>query len=180
MGHNSAKLDPVSLFLNNEKLIRFSIRDWLAQAPYLEDDMIGEGRIALWRACLNFKPDKGYKFSTYAVSVIRRAVERNVFSYLNRQKRQATVLSYHAVIEGGDEYADFWLVDDSMDKVIDNIEAKVVIKKFSKTNREWWLSKVLGFTGDEIAEMLNIKPSTARLRVRRSNQRLQEKLKAVV
>lgn len=180
MGHNSAKLDPVSLFLNNEKLIRFSIRDWLAQAPYLEDDMIGEGRIALWRACLNFKPDKGYKFSTYAVSVIRRAVERNVFSYLNRQKRQATVLSYHAVIEDGDEYADFWLVDDSMDKVIEHIDAKRVIKKFSNMNPEWWLSTVLGFTGDEIAKMLRINPSTARLRVRRSNKLLRERLRDVI
>lgn len=41
---------------------------------YLEDDLIQEGMIALWKACTDYDENKGIEFSTYATICISNAM----------------------------------------------------------------------------------------------------------
>ena len=61
----------------HEGLVHWVVRrQWLGELPYAE--ALHVGRIALWRALQGYDPTRGYAFSTYAVTAIRRAVWRAV------------------------------------------------------------------------------------------------------
>ena len=62
-----------SLLRENDGLIHTIIRrQGIAGIEY--EDLIQEGRIALWQSILHFDPGRGYAFSTYAWSAIRHQV----------------------------------------------------------------------------------------------------------
>jgi RNA polymerase sigma factor (sigma-70 family) len=48
------------------------------------DDLVQEGRIALWRAVLGFDPQRGVAFSSYA----GKAIERRIWQAVARARRQ--------------------------------------------------------------------------------------------
>jgi RNA polymerase sigma factor (sigma-70 family) len=50
------------------------------------DDLVQEGRIALWRAVLGFDPQRGVAFSTYAGT----AIERRIWQVVARARRHRT------------------------------------------------------------------------------------------
>lgn len=68
---------------HHEGLIHAVIRhSWVGESRY--DDLLQEGRIALWRAICGFAPQKGYAFSTYAWPII----ERQIWRAIRQEQRQ--------------------------------------------------------------------------------------------
>lgn len=60
------------LYHQNTNLVYSYIRkNDIYLSGYDLEDLYQEGLLALWRACLNYNPSRGVKFSTYAVTCIR-------------------------------------------------------------------------------------------------------------
>lgn len=71
----AASHTPEQLIARNLKLVPYVVNQH--RRTYLpEEDLMQVGRLALWRAACGFDPAQGHRFSTYAVTAIRRAVER--------------------------------------------------------------------------------------------------------
>ena len=66
------------LLARHERLVRYVVRNQIwGGVP--EDDLLQEGRIALWRAIEGYDPRRGAAFSTYASVAIARAVWRATY-----------------------------------------------------------------------------------------------------
>ena len=60
----------------NVRLVRKAVRK-MGPASCNEDDMMQDGMIALMRAVQKFDPERGFRFSTYAMNWLRQAVTRS-------------------------------------------------------------------------------------------------------
>ena len=72
-----------ALLLHHEGLIHFLVQRQ-AGGGVAYDDLVQDGRIALWRAVLGFDPQRGVAFSTYA----GKAIERRIWQAVARARRQ--------------------------------------------------------------------------------------------
>lgn len=85
-----------SLVLDNEALVRFLLKSYAWRDDY--EDLLQEGRLALYQAAEKYDPAKG-KFSSFAARYIRNGIQRILRSE-NREKRRcpgATVSLNEAV-----------------------------------------------------------------------------------
>lgn len=64
------------LILSNQRLVAYAVRKYIGMMDY--DDLIQEGNIGLITAVEKFDPTMGYKFGTYAVTVIKRRVYKRI------------------------------------------------------------------------------------------------------
>ena len=65
------------LLRENAGLVWMTIeRQWRGLAEF--DDLQQEGRIGLWQAIMGYDPERGYRFSSYAVIAIRNQIWRAV------------------------------------------------------------------------------------------------------
>lgn len=73
-----------------------------------QEDLMQEGYLALWRACLTFNESLGYRFSTYAGSSIRFGMS----SFLRKENKVSnrTVSIYDVIAEDG-EGEELYLID---------------------------------------------------------------------
>jgi len=62
-----------ALLVRHEGLVHYIVRHQI-WGGVAEDDLLQEGRIALWRAIEGYDPERGAAFSTYASVAIARAV----------------------------------------------------------------------------------------------------------
>ena len=69
-----------SFIRNNQKLVMSCAFEFASNCGLDMADLIQEGNLGLLRAVRNFKPELGYKFSTYAVWVIEQFMTRGVRS----------------------------------------------------------------------------------------------------
>jgi RNA polymerase sigma factor (sigma-70 family) len=72
------KKTPRELFDENQRLVGYCARKWFSRltASVDIDDLMQEGRLGLWRACIKFNPDLGHQFSTFAVPWINGSMSR--------------------------------------------------------------------------------------------------------
>lgn len=106
LAKTAAKLAAEKLFNAYQSLVHRVYNDKFKQYEsnyIIADDLLQEGMIALWKACLNFDPERGVKFVTYAYTGIYQAM----LCYAQRQfaKSQNNV-SLSAVICKTDKIAD--------------------------------------------------------------------------
>ncbi|MFA7109707.1 MAG: sigma-70 family RNA polymerase sigma factor [Sphaerochaetaceae bacterium] len=71
-------------FTDNELLIYFTLKKHYPDLLF-DEDIKQIAAMGLWRACNNYNPSKG-AFSTYAVNVIYRQVQRHLFLECRRNK----------------------------------------------------------------------------------------------
>jgi len=76
--------DKNSLVLDNEALVRFLLKSYAWRDDY--EDLLQEGRLALYQAAEKYDPAKG-KFSSFAARYIRNSIQRILRSE-NRGKRR--------------------------------------------------------------------------------------------
>lgn len=68
-------MTPEELFDQNTKLVYYLI--WKFKIPQNHyDDVVQEAMLGLWEACVRFKPELGYEFSTYAVPMIQGRIQK--------------------------------------------------------------------------------------------------------
>ena len=65
-------MTPEELFAENEKLVYFVYNKHFnsSENHLYKEDLLQEGRLYLWKACLLFDDSKNLKFSTFAVTII--------------------------------------------------------------------------------------------------------------
>ena len=75
-----APSEAVEHFLRNEALCACVVRHF-SLPPFVErEDALSECRVALWKACLTYDPDRGTGFASYAIPVMRH----DLIKFLNR------------------------------------------------------------------------------------------------
>ncbi|MDI3298362.1 MAG: sigma-70 family RNA polymerase sigma factor [Bacillota bacterium] len=124
------------------------------------DDLVQEGRLALWRAAHHYQADRA-AWSTYAVAAIRRAILR----WLERHRE--TGLSLNATApETGTEIED---LIPSLHDVEAQVEARLAWEAAAPETR----MAAMGYEGSEIAAALGLRyRSTANRRIRQDRRRL--------
>lgn len=68
-------MTPEELFSKNQKLVNYCAMGFNVPT-YLYEDLLQEGRLALWKACQNFDETKGFAFATYAIPSIKGAYHK--------------------------------------------------------------------------------------------------------
>lgn len=74
-------MNPETLFEENQKLVLFTINRYF-KAHIYNEDVFSAGNLGLWKACLNFKPEKG-AFSTIAVRYIQGYIQHELLDHNN-------------------------------------------------------------------------------------------------
>ena len=123
------------LIEKNEKLVyhvwnkRFSAYEtnWA-----YKDDLIQIGRIALWKACLNFDPSKGSEFSSYACQAIYNGMLCAITRKYN--KFMSNEVSYETIVYTDPEGNTVTITDTiPSEDAFDAIEMKVAVEQFLST-----------------------------------------------
>lgn len=122
------------------------------------DDLLSEGMFALSRSVQRFNPWAGYRFSTYACNAIWRALLRMRKVASRQHQRFPTqpdeVLEEPLEAEGerGDKSLRIERLNDALDRNLadlDDLEAKVLAKRFPRTGQP-------GLTYKEIGEAVDL------------------------
>ena len=125
----------------NLMLVPFTINRFLRSMSIEYEDMVSIGYIALCRAAWRYNPDRGYKFSSYAVAAICRLIRVEMISR-SRQKRGVNCVTvsfdeimaskpYDAYGDGCDYFRNNALTGyepDFADKVLDKVLCEPVWK----------------------------------------------------
>lgn len=100
-------MTPLERFEENERLVFHVYHTEFGSHEEECEELISEGRLALWKACCNFNESRGVQFSTYAVTAIRNSI----WNYLNRIKRHAMVCSLDEKISEDSDGCPMCLID---------------------------------------------------------------------
>lgn len=116
-------------------------------AKNYKEDLIQEGLIALWRACLFYKEETGLQFSTYAYPAIRWGIYKAYNTLVKHDSNRVDAETMENYVESLE----------SLDKT-DQTELLTVLEMLqqepSKTNQAVQLT-LQGYTQREIAQKLN-------------------------
>lgn len=79
------------LYNENQGLVPFAVRKVVKRAP--DEDLLQEGKVALWMATGHFDPSLGYEFSTFATVFIKNEIKK----YLTRRSKMIRVPDHRAM-----------------------------------------------------------------------------------
>lgn len=120
-------------FEDNMGLVYKVFNDKFHDARYLEDDLIQEGTIELWKACQEFDESRGVKFSTYATKRISNAMSQ---FFKHEKLVKAKCISLETEIDSSQAPATYLDVEESDD--YENMMAEM-----DKQDQEKMLEKVM-------------------------------------
>lgn len=117
----------------NMPLVGFTINKYLKSVDMDYDDMTSVGYIGLCKAVAKYRPESGYKFSTYAAMTIVRCIQRDMMPMKWKKRGFGYVtISYDMVLEEAEDgrAKEFMLgyEPDFSDNVIDRILCEPVWK----------------------------------------------------
>ena len=153
-------MTPEELYFQNEPLVRWTIKKYYPD--FIDDeDLIQEGRIGLWRACLAYDEKKGLKFSPVAVSYIRNALRHGYEKLYGRSlgKRQFlwNVQSLYESI-GCDDLLLKDIIPGDTDVAFLDISG--ALSRMSDRDREILYLTIAGFSQKEIAKKVHVSERT--------------------
>ena len=172
-------MTPEERFEKNKNLVYFVAHNkasgYMADTN-IQDDLIQEGFIALWKCCLNFDDSKGAAFSTYAI----HAIENNMVNFAVRHaKRVSKLMSIQDPIFSGEKSGDFSYEQVLCDPHLDSAEIGILSQVEEIVKRIGGVSGVVvqkileGYTQKEIGSTIGISQST----VSRIINKIREELK---
>lgn len=133
-------------YIRHEKLVHLVIRRhfmWMIRLGYCMDDMVQEGRIAIWRAEKEYTPEKGRETTYYARCVYNRL--HHVFVWPHQsQKRMSDRLTVPITQRVGGEDGDELTLLDTLvaqdanpaDVAIDRALADAYVRKIARNPRQ--------------------------------------------
>lgn len=153
-------MTPEELYSQNEPLVRWTIKKYYPD--FMDDeDLIQEGRIGLWRACLAYDEKKGLKFSPVAVSYIRNALRHGYQKLYGRSLGKRRFLwSVQSLYEpiGHDDL----LLQDTIPGDTDAafLDISGALSRMSERDREILYLTIDGFSQKEIAKRVGVSERT--------------------
>lgn len=156
--------------LENKKLVYFIINKYYPERRN-DEDIIQVGMIGLWKAIELFDESKGYKFSTFATTVIRNAIKQELRSEKTDSRRAN--LDCNQLFQEEDEEQMYEEVDptDAMDSQL-SIEAYK--EKLCKVDKIILQLKEEGETNASIADTVNSSEETVRRAWKRIMREIEE------
>lgn len=103
-------MSPEELFIENQALVPFTLSQLLQL--HKDQDLLQEGYIGLWNACLTFDESKGCKFSTYATYCIRNAILKAL--YKSNQNNKLQVISLQTPVSTQDSLEEELTIQDTI------------------------------------------------------------------
>lgn len=135
---------------------------WLCGDRHIAEDITQETFLRAWRSLDSLKDDKAAK--AWLITILRR---ENARRFERKQFDYADV---------GEEH---WQDNDSMSQE-DHIEHYLLRRQIAQLEPEYreplLLQLILGFSGDEIAQLLDLNPNTVMTRLFRARNQLKELL----
>lgn len=153
-------MTPEELYSRNEPLVRWTIKKYYPD--FMDDeDLMQEGRIGLWRACLAYDEKKGLKFSPVAVSYIRNALRHGYEKLYGRSLGKRRLLwSVQSLYEpiGHDDL----LLQDIIpgDTDVAFLDISGALSRMSDRDREILYLMIDGFSQKEIAKRVHVSERT--------------------
>ena len=120
-------MDRYKLFEENRYFPYFILHKYFASLRFNEDAQ-QVANIALWKACRTFNSEKGFKFSTYAHSVIRN----DILLYLRANKKREKL---HCVSMDVPVFEDLNIADIIVDKKSQEFEDEIALADVIKSLR---------------------------------------------
>ena len=85
-------MTPEELFQNNIRLSTyFANRYQDGILAYYREEILGEARIGLWKAATRFNPDKGFAFTTFAVTCIKSEILHFISNFARKINREFSI-----------------------------------------------------------------------------------------
>lgn len=157
-------MDKAEMFLNNQGLATYVALKWFAKSPTeIHDDIVGEARIGLWKACLTFNSDKGVRFSTYA----GRCIDNQISMFLRKSKKCIDAISLETEIGDGLTLNDTLSYEPDFDaRLVDNDFLESISGfKYTKMN-------ISGMNQRQIAKRVGVSPTWICKMLQREKQQL--------
>lgn len=167
---NSDETAREKLILHNMRLVAHVVKRYSSSAEDPED-LISIGTIGLLKAVNTFHPDKGSKFSTYAIRCIENEIlmffrsrkkmrsEVSIFEPIGTDKEGHAILLYD-ILEG--ENADFVLMTEQksmMQKMMENLNRILTPRELEIIGYRYGIGGKKELTQREIAARMNISRS---------------------
>lgn len=145
---------------------------------HLEDDLVQEGLLGLWKACNTFDPEKGAEFSTYAV----KCIKNEMGMFLRKIGKSQEELSLDRPLNTECNATFLHLVeevnveeDDSKSEAI-----QMLIDVAKETGNERLIElKLQGMKQVDIAKELHVHPATISERMRFLYEKVRNKLNII-
>lgn len=162
-------MTPEQRFEENCPLIGFIFQKHFKQymGTKYHEDLMQEGYLALWRACLTFNESLGYQFSTYAGTSIRFGMN----SFLRKENKVSnkTVSIYDVIAENG-EGEELYLIDALSTATESSFTKETVdlcIRELCELDQKIVQAILSEHTQKETADMCNTSQSTVSRCLRR-------------
>lgn len=153
-------MTPEELYSRNEPLVRWTIKKYYPD--FMDDeDLMQEGRIGLWRACLAYDEKKGLKFSPVAVSYIRNALRHGYEKLYGRSPRKRQLLwNAQSLYEpiGRDDLLLQDIIPGNTD--VGFLDISGALNRLSERDRRILCLSVAGFSQKEIAKRVGVSERT--------------------
>lgn len=171
-------MDNKQRYKENEKLVYYVLRKSFP-ALLTDEDMIQEAKIGLWKACIAFREEKGYSFSSYAYKVIYNAI----LSALKKNSRriegrsEVTTLSIHQPINPEDPeltYEDILLGQEDFE-YRKSEQMDFIFRTLSAKERPICKMIMNGMTRCEVAKVFGVSRQCINAKVMKIRKKLEEK-----
>ena len=155
-------MTPEQRFKENTSLVGFMLNKHFKQyiGTRYHEDLMQEGNLALWRACLTFNEALGYQFSTYAGASIRFGMN----SFLRKENRVINnVVSLYDVIAENGEGEEVCIIDALSNAPEVNFTKEIVemcVREMSDSEQVIVRLLLSKHTQKETAVLCNISQST--------------------
>nr|DAT69342.1 MAG TPA: DNA directed RNA polymerase subunit [Caudoviricetes sp.] len=153
-------MTPEELYSRNEPLVRWTIKKYYPD--FMDDeDLMQEGRIGLWRACLAYDEKKGLKFSPVAVSYIRNALRHGYQKLYGRSLGKRRFLwSVQSLYEpiGRDDLLLQDIIPGNTD--VGFLDISGALNRLSERDRKILYLSIAGFSQKEIAKRVGVSERT--------------------
>lgn len=144
------------------------------------DDLFQEGCIWLCKAAVNYRPESGIQFSTFACTVVANGLRTYCRLMCNKQKRFVTIPNYSEPDKKMLSFEEFPAIDE-VEYMISEYDTICLLntlkQQYSGTvlrgieALEW---KVKGYSGTQIAEMYGVKPNLVGAWISRAVRKLEQ------
>lgn len=154
-------MTPEELYSRNEPLVWWTIKKYYPD--FMDDeDLMQEGRIGLWRACLAYSKERGLAFSTLAVPYIRNALRHGYEKLYGRRLGKRRLLWSIQSLYEPVAYDKKLLLQDVIpgDTDVVFLDISGALNQMSERDRKILYLSIAGFSQKEIGKKMGVSERT--------------------